>query len=93
MSITIGNQRKAVSFDNVTGLGKFSVAGFCLTKGQLEKLGVTYIKEEPKFIDTRDEVTQFNMSTGESEKLTGVKRRMVSIWLRFESEKVSRMVK
>lgn len=64
----------------VTGLGRFSVAGFNLTKKELEKLGVN-LQEEPAVMGER-EVTQ------DDTKLK-VETCRITIWLRMESETVA----
>jgi len=84
MAISLSNQRQGSV--KITGLGRFKVLGFNLTKSQLEKIGVN-LTEEPKVLQKR-EIKQTNVMTGE-ETVTTVDAFTLSMWIELESETVT----
>lgn len=87
MAISLSNQRQGST--KITGLGRFKVLGFNLTKSQLEKIGVN-LTEEPKVLQKR-EIKQTNVMTGE-ETITVVDAFTLSMWIELESETVTECV-
>jgi hypothetical protein len=84
MAIKLENQRQGSV--KITGLGRFKVLGFNLTKAELEKLGVN-LQEEPKALQKR-EIRNKNVMTGEETTII-TDSFTFSMWIELQSETVT----
>lgn len=84
--ITLKNKKK--SFEKVTGLGKFEVVGFNLTKEQLAAHGVN-LNKEPEFYSVREEGQQHDIEAKETVTMKNIDQFKLNVWLKLKSDLVA----